>query len=86
MTVDHSLLPDPTPDAMPFYIDPPVDLNTADALELRFLPRIGPVLARRIAAYREQHGAFQSLDSLQDIHGIGPKTVQALQYYLDIED
>src|SRR5690606_39434981 len=34
----------------------PVDMDRADAAELERLPGIGPALARRIVADREQHG------------------------------
>lgn len=64
------------------YIDPPIDINTADVKELQFLPGIGPVLAQRIVAYRQQHGTFLNAESLRPIKRIGPKTIQRLQYYL----
>lgn len=76
----------PTPSGMLVYIDPPIDINTAHYEELQLLPSIGPVLAERILLYREQYGTFRSVDALQKIHGIGPKTVQKLQYYLEIKD
>ena len=69
-----------------FYIDPPVNVNVADAEELQLLPAIGPVLARRIIAYRERHGAFTSLNSLRNVSGIGHKTIQKLEYYLTFSD
>lgn len=72
--------PDSPEQAM--YIDPPIDINAADAGELQLLPEIGPVLARRIVAYRQQHGKFQNAESLMPIERIGPKTIQELQYYL----
>lgn len=72
--------PDPPEQAM--YIDPPIDINAADAKELQFLPGIGPVLAQRIVAYRQQYGKFQNAEALMPIKRIGPKTIQKLQYYL----
>ncbi len=85
-TIESFPLKEPVPSAIPFYIDPPLDLNSADAEELQLLPDIGPVLAERMVAYRERHGAVHSLNSLRNIRGIGPKIVQKLQYYLDIDD
>jgi competence ComEA-like helix-hairpin-helix protein len=79
-------LAEPTSSEMTFFIDPPVDVNTADIEELRLLPSIGPVLARRILEYREQYGSFSSVNELRQIHGIGPKTVQKLSHYLEFED
>lgn len=53
-----------------------VNINTATETELATLKRVGPVLAKRIIEYRAQHGAFQSVDRLQDVKGIGPKTLE----------
>ncbi|MBJ7454223.1 MAG: helix-hairpin-helix domain-containing protein [Blastococcus sp.] len=50
----------------------PVDLNTATAQELDALPGIGPVLAQRIVAHRDEQGPFRSVDQLDDVPGIGP--------------
>lgn len=46
----------------------PVDLNTADEATLKSL-RIGPVRARAIIAYRQEHGPFQSIDDLKKVRG-----------------
>lgn len=75
-------LESPTPQEQVVYIDPLININTADTSELQLLPGIGPVLARRIVAYRKQHGDFQSVESLRPIKRIGPRTIQKLQYYL----
>lgn len=72
----------PDPPTLPFYIDPPVDINRADKQELQLLPSVGKVLARRILLYRNQYGNFSSLASLENIPGIGPKTLEKLQHYL----
>ncbi len=49
-----------------------VDLNRASAQELDALPGIGPVLAQRIVAHRDEQGPFRSVDQLDDVPGIGP--------------
>lgn len=56
----------------------PLDLNTADAAALDALPGIGPVLAGRIVAWREEHGRFRSLEELAEVEGIGPALVERL--------
>lgn len=57
----------------------PVDVNQASVDELIALPGIGPALAARIVAYREEYGMFRSLDELQKVSGIGPQTVHGLR-------
>jgi competence protein ComEA len=54
-----------------------VNINTAGEAELATLKRVGPVLAKRIVEYRQQHGAFASPAALQDVKGIGPKILEA---------
>ncbi|MHC2147800.1 ComEA family DNA-binding protein [Pseudomonas sp. 210_17 TE3656] len=49
-----------------------LDLNTADALSLQTtLAGIGKTKAEAIVAYREEHGAFTTVDELLEIKGIG---------------
>ena len=66
--------------------DPPVDLNTAGAEELDTLPGIGPVLAERIVALREERGGFSDLSELLDVEGIGTATLEEISPYLIVED
>lgn len=49
----------------------PLDLNTATAEELAELPGIGPELAGRITAHREENGPFKSVEEIMDVKGIG---------------
>ncbi|SDF49519.1 competence protein ComEA [Blastococcus aurantiacus] len=49
-----------------------VDLNSATVQELDALPGIGPVLAQRIVAHRDEQGPFRNVDQLDDVPGIGP--------------
>lgn len=51
-----------------------LDLNTATAEQLDGLPGVGPVTAQRILSWRDAHGRFNSVDELQEVDGIGPKT------------
>ena len=56
-----------------------VNLNTADQAALETLPRVGPALADRIIAWREQNGRFASIDDLMSVTGIGEKTFEGLR-------
>lgn len=49
-----------------------LDLNSVDAAALDALPGIGPVLAERIVAWRDENGPFTSVDELGEVSGIGP--------------
>ncbi|MBK5330852.1 MAG: ComEA family DNA-binding protein [Ilumatobacteraceae bacterium] len=57
----------------------PVNVNTATADQLDVLPGVGPTTAAAIVAHREQHGPFQTIDQLGDVHGIGPAKLEALR-------
>lgn len=59
--------------------DGAVNLNRATAAELETLPGVGPVTAQAIVAWREENGPFTSVDELQEISGIGPKTFEKLR-------
>jgi competence protein ComEA len=48
-----------------------VNLNTATSTQLQTLPGVGPVLADRIIAYRDEHGRFTSVTDLRNVTGIG---------------
>lgn len=56
-----------------------LDLNAASAEELESLPGVGPVLAERIVAYREETAAFQTVDQLIEVPGIGPAVLAGLE-------
>jgi competence protein ComEA len=59
-------------------VAPAVDLNRADLEALQTLPGIGPAIAERIVAARQEQ-LFTSLDDLARVRGIGPATVERLR-------
>jgi len=56
-----------------------VNINTADAVALESLPGVGPAIASRIVAWRDENGPFRSVDELSAVSGIGEKTLDGLR-------
>ncbi len=64
-----------------------VDINAADWPEIVVLPGVGEKLARAIVAHREETGPFQTLESIQDVVGIGEgKFAQIRPFLLPIKN
>lgn len=57
-------------------VGPTVNINTAGAAELaEVLQGVGQAKADAIVAYRTEHGAFASVESLTEVKGIGTSTL-----------
>jgi competence protein ComEA len=59
-----------------------ISLATATLGQLDSIDGIGPALAQRILAYRDEHGGLRSLDQLREVEGIGDKRFEALRKVL----
>lgn len=57
----------------------PIDLNRATAGELEQVRGIGPALAARIIAHRDQVGGFGRVEDLIEVRGIGPATLESMR-------
>ncbi|WKJ91049.1 helix-hairpin-helix domain-containing protein [Methylomonas montana] len=55
----------------------PININQADAEAIsKALTGIGPKKAEAVVQYRKEHGDFKTLKDLENVSGIGEKTVQ----------
>ncbi len=62
-----------------------VNINTADATQLSYLPRVGMKAAQRIIEYRSEHGLFAKPTDLMQVKGFGDKTFERLSSYIVLE-
>ncbi len=63
-----------------------VDLNSASQFLLAQVAGIGPTLADRIVAHRDERGPFAARDELKDVRGLGAKTFEQCAGFLRIRD
>ncbi|MGF1580928.1 MAG: ComEA family DNA-binding protein [Gemmataceae bacterium] len=68
-----------TPEAIQLG-DPLININTAPASELDKLPRIGPVLAKRIIDRRPYKNTLELLE----VYGIGVKTLEGIRPFITL--
>jgi competence protein ComEA len=68
----------------PSPADGRIALNRAGADELQQVPGIGPVLAARIVAYRDQNGPFSVVEDLLEVAGIGEAKLAAIRDHIAV--
>lgn len=59
----------------------PLDINAMEAADFGLLPGIGPVIAGRIATYRQNNGGSMALGELLNVEGIGGKRYETIKKY-----
>ena len=62
----------------------PIDLNRADVQQLMQLPGIGEVKAAAILAYRAEHGAFRTVEELDEVRGISARMVESWDGLIEV--
>lgn len=62
-----------------------INLQTASAIELEFLPGIGPKMAERIIEFRKTH-TLRTPEDLDDVYGIGKQKIKYLRWLVATED
>lgn len=73
----------PMPTAHRMILGIPLDINAMSASDFDHLPGIGPVLAKRIVAYRQNNGGSMGVQELLFIEGIGEKKYTHLKKYFN---
>ena len=63
----------------------PVNINSADSVQLLPLPGIGPVFAGRIIKYRKLLGGFVSVDQLGEVYGMSAETIERIRNQVFID-
>ena len=61
-----------------------LNLNFATEKEIDALPGVGGTVARAIVEYRMQHGAFRSLDDLENVPGLTEKAFKKFEDLVEI--
>lgn len=76
----------PTPSGSPSSASSDlVNLNTATESDLQTISGIGAKRAADIIAYREDNGGFKSVDDLNNVSGIGDKTLESIRPYVTVD-
>ena len=63
-----------------------VNVNTASAEELEALTGIGTALAEAIVSYRDKYGAFETVEELMNVKGIGAGKLEAFRAEITLTD
>jgi len=61
-----------------------VDVNTASPALLQYVAGLGPALAARIVADRDEHGPFESRQAIKRVKGLGAKTFEQAAGFLRV--
>lgn len=78
-TTNPPRIPERPETSDPLHPIPVIDLDMASESDIESLPRIGPVLARRIVEDRNTNGPFGSLAAFERVRGVGPALAASLQ-------
>lgn len=70
----------------PITVERLININTASVEILDTLPGIGPAKAAEIVAYRQKIGAFDTIEEIQDVPGIGPGLFEEIRDRISVAD
>ncbi|MDL2273215.1 ComEA family DNA-binding protein [Oscillospiraceae bacterium OttesenSCG-928-G22] len=76
----------PSPGELDLATPAPVNINTATAQELTFLPGIGQKRAEDIVSYREEFGPFQTIEDIMNVSGIKEQVFAELKGRITVDE
>jgi DNA uptake protein ComE-like DNA-binding protein len=62
-----------------------IDINRSDSTDLVKLPGIGPVLAKRMIAYREKLGGYSNKQQLLEVYGLEPEVLTGFESRITVD-
>lgn len=63
----------------------PIELNSADTLQLQELRGIGPSFARRIVKYREKLGGYYAKEQLMEVYGFTEQLYSQVEKHVTVD-
>jgi comEA protein len=61
-----------------------ININLATTEELEVIPLVGKVKSKNIIEYRKSKGIIKSFDELDNVKGVGFKTIESLKKYTEV--
>ena len=62
-----------------------LNINKATEQDLQNLPGIGPSLASKIIAYRDENGKFSNIEDIKNVNGIGNSKYENIKEYIYVK-
>ena len=62
-----------------------LNINKATEQDLQNLPGIGPSLASKIIAYRDENGKFSTIEDVKNVNGIGDNKFENIKDYICVK-
>jgi len=62
-----------------------LNINKATEQDLQTLPGIGPSLASKIIAYRDENGKFSTIEDIKNVNGIGNSKYENIKDYICVK-
>jgi comEA protein len=72
------------PASQRFVLGLALNINEASQEDLEALPGVGPSVAKAIVEDRKQNGPFGSIEELDRVKGIGPKSIERLREFITV--